>query len=285
MGLIRVYLRLSAVALLAAGGALAAAPAAPLDIPTPYLPSTTVAVDEMLRLGGVGPDDVVVDLGSGDGRIVIAAARDYGARGLGIELDPQLVAESQANARQAGVADRVSFRQGDALAVDIREATIVTLYLLPGLVEKLKPRLLAQLRPGTRIVAHDYGFEGWKPDRQVVISKTYMLYVVPASVAGRWRLTASLPSGEREFEFELEQQYQEIRGGARVPGGYLPAFEARLDGDRIAFVLVDDRVSHRFEGRVTGTLSMEGSVRSGPGRNPAANPWRATRVLRGGDEG
>ncbi|MGH8642636.1 MAG: SAM-dependent methyltransferase, partial [Burkholderiales bacterium] len=174
-----------AVALLAAGGALAAAPAAPLDIPTPYLPSTTVAVDEMLRLGGVGPDDLVVDLGSGDGRIVIAAARDFGARGLGIELDPQLVAESRAHARQAGVADRVSFHQGDALAADIREATVVTLYLLPGLVEKLKPRLLAQLRPGTRIIAHDYGFEGWKPDRRVVISKTYMLYVVPAPVAGR----------------------------------------------------------------------------------------------------
>jgi ribosomal protein L11 methylase PrmA len=144
---------------LLAGAALGAAPKPLLDIPTPYLPSTTVAVDEMLRLGGVGPDDLVVDLGSGDGRIVIAAARDYGARGLGIELDPKLVAESQVNAQQAGVADRVSFRQGDALAADIREATVVTLYLLPVLVEKLKPRLLAELRPGTRIVAHDYGFQ------------------------------------------------------------------------------------------------------------------------------
>ena len=267
------------------GRALAAAPEPLLDIPTPYLPSTTVAVDEMLRLGGVGPGDLVVDLGSGDGRIVIAAARDYGARGLGIELDPKLVAESQVNAQQAGVADRVSFRQGDALAADIREATVVTLYLLPVLVEKLKPRLLAQLRPGTRIVAHDYGFQEWKPDRRVIISKSYMLYVVPAPVAGRWRLTASLPSGERELEFELEQQYQEIRGGARVPGGYLPAYDARLEGDRIAFVLVDDAVSHRFEGKVQGTLLMEGNVRSGPGPRPAAGTWRATRVLRAGDEG
>jgi SAM-dependent methyltransferase len=266
-----------------AGAAFAAEPL--LDIPTPYLPSTTVAVDEILRLGGVGPADLVVDLGSGDGRIPIAAARDYGARGLGIELDPKLVAESQVNAQQAGVADRVSFRQGDALAADIRDATVVTLYLLPVLVEKLKPRLLAQLKPGTRIVAHDYGFTDWKPDRRVVISKTYMLYVVPAQVAGRWRLTASVPSGEREFEFELEQQYQEVRGGARVPGGYLPAFEARVDGDRISFVLVEDSVSHRFEGRVSGTLLMEGTVRSGPGRNPGAGPWRATRVLRGSDEG
>ena len=274
-----------AVAFLFAGSAGAAAPEPLLDIPTPYLPSTTVAVDEMLRLGGVGPDDLVMDLGSGDGRIVIAAARDYGARGLGIELDPKLVAESQVNAQQAGVADRVSFRQGDALAADIREATVVTLYLLPVLVEKLKPKLLAQLRPGTRIVAHDYGFQEWKPDRRVIISKTYMLYVVPARVAGRWRLSMSLPTGEREFEFDLAQQYQEIHGGARVAGGYLPAYDARLEGDRIAFVLVDDAVSHRFEGKVQGTLLMEGSVRSGPGPKPAAGTWRATRVVPGGDEG
>lgn len=280
-----VHLCLSAVALLVAGGTGAAEARFPQDVPTPYLPSTTVAVDELLRLAGVGTDDLVVDLGSGDGRIVIAAARDYGARGLGIELDPKLVAESQSNARQAGVADRVSFRQGDVLTAEFREATVVTLYLLPGLVEKLKPRLLAHLRPGTRIVAHDYGFADWKPDRRVVISKTYLLYVVPAAVAGRWRLSASLPGGEREFEFEVEQQYQDIRGGARVAGGYLPAFEARLDGDRIAFVLVDDGVSHRFEGRLQGTLLMEGLVRSGPGRSAGANPWRATRIVRGGDEG
>jgi SAM-dependent methyltransferase len=280
-----VHLRLAAVALLFVGSAGAAAPGAFPDVPTPYLPSTNVAVDEMLRLAGIGTDDLVVDLGSGDGRIVIAAARDYGARGVGIELDPKLVSESRLNAQQAGVADRVSFRQGDVLTAEFREATVVTLYLLPGLVEKLKPRLLAHLRPGTRIVAHDYGFADWKPDRRIVISKTYLLYVVPAAVAGRWRLSASLPGGERELEFELEQQYQEIRGGARVAGGFLPAFEARLDGDRIAFVLVDDGVSHRFEGRLQGTLLMEGTVRSGPGRGTGANPWRATRIVRGGDEG
>ena len=235
----------------------------------------------MLRLSGAGPSDLVVDLGSGDGRIVIAAARDYGARGLGIELDPKLVAESQDNARQAGVADRVAFRQGDVLAADIQDATVVTLYLLPFLVEKLKPRLLAQLKPGTRIVAHDYGFSDWKPDRRVVISKTYLLYVVPAAVAGRWRLSL----GERELEFELEQQYQEIRGGARVAGGWLPAFEARLAGDRIEFVLVDNGASYRFEGRVQGALLMEGTVRSGTGPRLESGPWRATRVVRGGDEG
>jgi SAM-dependent methyltransferase len=282
----RAYSRLVAIAWCFFGGAAAAAtPGALPDIPTPYLPSTTVAVDEMLRSADVGPGDLVADLGSGDGRVVIAAARDYGARGLGIELDPKLVEESKANARQAGVADRVMFRHGDVLAADYREATVITLYLLPNLVDKLKPRLL-ELKPGTRIVAHDYGFSDWKPDRRVVISKTYLLYVVPARVAGKWRLHVSLPDGEREYDFDIAQQYQEINGGARVAGGYLPAFEARLRGDQIGFVLVDNGVSHRFEGRVQGSaLLMEGTVRSGVGRNLDSGTWRATRVVSGAGEG
>jgi len=267
------------VALVFAGSAVAATPGALPDIPTPYLPSTTVAVDEMLRFADVGPADLVADLGSGDGRVVIAAARDYGARGLGIELDHKLVVESRMNAQHAGVADRVTFRQGDVLAADYRDATVVTLYLLPNLVDKLKPRLL-ELQPGTRIVAHDYGFSDWKPDRRIIISKTFLLYVVPARVAGKWRLHFSLPEGEREYDFDLAQQYQEIHGGARVAGGYLPAFEARLSGDHIAFVLVDNGVSHRFEGRVQASaLLMEGTVRSGAGRSLASGAWRATRVV------
>ena len=119
----------------------------------------------------------------------------------------------------------------------------------------------------------------------MVISKTYYLYIVPAQVAGKWRLQASLPGGGREYEFELGQHYQEINGGARVPGGYLPAFEARLEGDRIAFVLVEDGTSHRFEGRVRSGLEIEGEVRSGTGRNLATGRWRATRVIPGAGEG
>ena len=262
---------------------IAGARAAELDIPTPYVPSTSTAVDEMLRLADVRPEDLVADLGSGDGRVVIAAARDYGARGLGIELDAGLVEQGRANARQAGVEDRVAFRQGDVLTADYRDATVVTIYLLPNLVEKLKPRLL-DLKPGTRIVAHDYGFSDWKPDRRVVISKTYLLYVVPARVGGKWRMHAGLPDGAQEYDFELQQTYQEIRGGARVAGGYLPAFEARLDGDRISFVLVDNGASHRFEGRAVGSLEMQGEVRSGTGRNLVAGRWRATRVVGIGGE-
>lgn len=263
-------------------GFAGSSPAALPDVPTPYVPSTAVAVEEMLRLAGVRPDDVVMDLGSGDGRIVIAAARYFGARGIGIEIDPELVDKARENAKDAGVAERVRFLAQDVLRADLSSATVVTMYLLSPLIERLKPKLLAELKPGTRIVAHDYGFRDWMPDRQVAISKTFMLYIVPAQVAGRWRLTAGLPGGERGFDFELKQAFQRISGGARVPGGYLPLFEPRLEGDRIRFVLVDDGRSHHFEGRVSG-LEMRGTVRSGVGSAAAENTWRAERVLPSGE--
>lgn len=255
-----------------------AARAAMPDIPVPYVPSTGVAVEEMLRLADVRKDDVVVDLGSGDGRIVIAAARYFGARGLGIEIDGKLVAESIENARRAGVADRVRFLAQDVLKADIAEATVVTMYLLSSLIAKLKPKLLAELKPGTRIVAHDFGIDGWEPDRTVNVSKTFFLYVVPAPVAGKWRLHARLPEGERSYDFELKQQLQKVSGGARVPGGYLPFFEARLAGSRISFAIVEDGRSHYFEGTVSGS-AMDGVVRSGIGNAQVENPWRAERIV------
>ncbi len=273
-----------AVLLVAFARPAAGAQPVALDVPTPYLPSTQVAVEEMLRLAAVGPHDVVVDLGSGDGRIVVTAAEQLGARGFGVDIDEKLVGLANENARRAGVAERARFYHRDIFATDIREATVVTLYLLSSLVNRLKPKLLAELKPGTRIVAHDYGIEGWKPDRTVTISKTYYLYIVPAQVAGKWQLDATLPGGERSYEVELSQQLQEIRGGARVSGGFLPLFEARLTGDRVRFAIVDEHQSHHFDGRVTGSL-MEGTVASGIGRARAENRWRATRVLRAAEEG
>jgi SAM-dependent methyltransferase len=250
--------------------------AAVLDIPTPYVPSTQGNVDEMLRLAGVRPNDVVYDLGSGDGRVVISAARDWGARGVGVEIDARLVAESRELAKKEGVSDRAVFREGDVLKASIAEATVVTMYLLTPLVNRLQPRLLAELKPGTRIVAHEYGFADWKPDRHVQISKNFYLYVVPANVAGRWQLSLPLPGGTREYDLELTQRFQEVKGGARVQGGYLPAFEPRLTGDTIEFVLIDDHLSYRFQGRVS-THAIEGTVRWGAGPRQQEGPWRATR--------
>ena len=260
--------------------------AATLDVPTPYIPSTRLNVDEMLRLADVKPGDVVYDLGSGDGRVVVAAAREWGARGVGIEIDGKLVAASRELAMREGVADRATFRQGDVFKADLKDATVVTMYLLTSLVERLQPKLVGELKPGTRIVAHDYGFAGWKPDRHVNVSKNFYLYVVPARVAGKWRMNVALPRGDgkdgpRDYEVEFEQQYQEIKGGARVPGGFLPAFEARLAGERIAFVLAEDEHAYRYEGRVAGD-AIEGRVRWGYGPKQQESTWRATRVSAGG---
>lgn len=258
---------------------LAVAPvatAAELDVPTPYVPSTELNVDEMLRLAGVTPGDVVYDLGSGDGRVVIAAARDYGARGVGLELDAALVAESTLAAHRAGLAGRVAFRQADVLVAPVAEATVVTLYLLPPLVRRLQDRLYGELRPGARIVAHDYPFPDWRADRVLHVSKTFHLYTVPARAAGRWALAG--PAG-RAYDLAFEQRYQELKGAARVRGGILPAFDARLDGARIAFVLMDGDHAYRYEGTVRGDR-MEGRVRWGLGPRQQEAAWEAVRDAR-----
>jgi len=153
----------------------------------PYVQTPHEVVAEMLRLASVGRDDVVYDLGSGDGRLVIAAARDFGARGAGIEIDPKLVALSTENARRAGVADRVTFREGNLFEMDLSPATVVTLYLSPELNQRLRPKFLRELRPGARIVSHDYGMGDWAPartERMVVqgrVSYIYLWVVPPRS--------------------------------------------------------------------------------------------------------
>ena len=153
-------------------------PAQSLDVP--FVPTPAQAVSAMLKLAGVKKDDVVYDLGSGDGRIVIAAARQYGARGVGIDIDPARVAEGERNAAAAGVEKRVRFVRQDLFDADIRDATVVTLYLLPRLNQRLRPKLLAELRPGTRVVSYGFDMGDWVPDRSVEVgSSTVYLWVIP----------------------------------------------------------------------------------------------------------
>lgn len=154
----------------------------------PYVTSSEAVVTRMLEMAEVGPGDVVYDLGSGDGRIVIAAAR-YGARGVGIEIDPYRVYQARLNAERAGVADRVTFRQQDLFEADFSDATVVTLYLLPGVNRTLRPRLFDQLSPGTRVVSHNFGFGNWPPDstEQVGPSTVY-----------RWTIPETIPDSLRD---------------------------------------------------------------------------------------
>jgi len=157
---------------------------ATVKLDVPYVPTPEVIVERMLRMAKVGKDDLVYDLGCGDGRIVITAAQKYGARGVGYDLNPQRINESNANAVKAGVADRVRFVQGDLFQADLSGATVVTLYLLPDVNLKLRPKLLAELKPGTRVVSHNYGMGDWEPKEVAEIEvegSTHYVYswVVP----------------------------------------------------------------------------------------------------------
>jgi SAM-dependent methyltransferase len=145
-----------------------------------FVPTPDEVVEAMLRLADVDKNDVVYDLGSGDGRIPITAARRFGARGIGIDLDPKLVAQATRNAQEAGVADRVRFVEGDIFEADISAATVVTLYLLTSINERLRPKLLKELRPGTRVVSHQFRMGDWQPDREIVVDfRPLFLWRVP----------------------------------------------------------------------------------------------------------
>ena len=142
----------------------------------PYVPTSQEVVDAMLKLAKVTKNDVVYDLGCGDGRIVITAAKKYGATGTGIDIDPQRIKEANANAREANVTDKVKFVQGDLFKTDFSKASVVTLYLLPSINLKLRPQLLKQLKPGTRIVSHAFDMDDWKPEQTVKVNGTTIYY-------------------------------------------------------------------------------------------------------------
>jgi precorrin-6B methylase 2 len=209
----------------------------------PFITTPDEVVVRMLELAGTRAGDLVADLGSGDGRIVITAARNFGARGLGIELDAALVGSSRKNAAAAGVADRVSIVQGDVLTADFSQATVVTVYLLPNLMSQLQPRFVSELKPGTRIVSHSFRITGWRPDRIDHIriagrhpgqgdESTLYLWIVPAEVRGIWT------GGGRRLR--IEQSFQEID----VEG----ATAASLSGSEISW----ESPQGRFHGRVQG---------------------------------
>jgi len=246
----------------------------------PFVPTPQPIVEAMLQLANVSARDVVYDLGSGDGRVVITAARKYGARAVGVELDPHLVIQSEEAARQAGVERLTQFLEQDLYTVDLAPATVVSLYLWPRMYDKLAPRLL-KLRPGTRIVIYRWGFTEWKPDRREGSGdEAYFLYLVPAQAAGRWRVSAQVAAGApREYEIEFRQRYQEVRAEARDAAGPVAVSEARLAGDRIRFVLGEGATRHSFEGRIAGNAAS-GLARSTGA--PAEAAWHGERLSPGG---
>ncbi len=250
----------------------------PFDVP--FVPTPDVVVEEILRIASVGPDDFVMDLGSGDGRILIAAARKFGARGIGVDLDPDRIEESNYNAYLQGVSESVTFQQQDLFKFDFSKATVITMYLLPSVNMRLRSRLLNELKPGTRIVSHDFDMEDWQPDDKSTVRKNVFLWIVPAKIGGRWRTTVALPDGERSYDIEIRQKFQEVDGLARYGTKVAGLWNPRLRGDRVSFVIVDDSGSLDsnlyFEGRVSGD-AMEGTIKRGVGKAQTQIPWRAAR--------
>jgi SAM-dependent methyltransferase len=253
-----------------------------LDVP--YVPTKPEVVAKMLEMAKVGKDDVLYDLGCGDGRIVITAAKLFGTRGVSIDINPERIKESRENAAAENVADRVTFLEQDLFQTDFHEASVVTLYLLSSVNLRLRPILFTQLGPGTRVVSHDFSMDAWKPDDSAVVttdSMTHDVYfwVIPANASGTWEWTQAEGGREVPFRLELDQHFQVLGGTVAAGGREAVLVGPKIVGDRISFTVEQDREGKVrtvvYEGRVTGTRSrgpgrrrLRGSRPGPPGRPP-----------------
>ncbi len=241
-----------------------------------YEPTAMAVVNAMLTMASISPKDFLIDLGSGDGRIVITAAKRFGAHGFGVDLNPKLVELSIKYSRDMRVADRVAFYVQDLFVTDISKADVVTMYLLQEVNLKLRPKLLSDLKPGTRVVSHDFHMGEWRPDKTIIIPKedreksVLYLWIVPTKVSGKWQWRISMPGGEQTFSLEVDQHFQNFAGVATNEKGKWRLFDTTLRGDQISFSLVseaDDRMIRQdYEGRVKsnvieGTVTLSGGVK------------------------
>ena len=235
-----------------------------------WVPTPEALVERMLTMAQVTAQDSVIDLGSGDGRTVIAAAK-RGASALGIEYNPDMVTLSQRAAQREGVSERAKFAKADIFESDFSKATVITMYLLPGLNMKLRPKLL-DMKPGTRLVSHQFTMEDWQPDETSYLDfRPAYLWIVPAKAGGNWLIT--LPGSSTPSTLSLEQTFQKLKGTVDMSPVRIGLRDPKLWGDQIWFTLVDQKgVVHDFAGRIAGD-AMQGSVRSGA----ATGEWKATR--------
>lgn len=256
-----------------------------LDVP--YVVTHQVVVKAMLNLASVKPDEFLIDLGSGDGRINIISAKHFGARGFGVDLNDKLVELSKRYAAAAGVADRVDFYVKDIFFTDISKADIVTMYLLPEINLRLRPKLLNDLKPGARVISQDFHMEDWRPDDLLTISdetgeqRDLYLWIIPARVEGKWRWSLPLSSDDQNFILELNQYFQDIAGVALSENIKWRIFDTVLRGDEISFSLISEAGDHLvrqdYRGRVKGG-AIEGTVQlSGTVENEQME-WRAERI-------
>lgn len=266
---------------LAGGGAASQATSpgeARVKLDVPYEPSSEDVVAAMLDIAGVGKNDVVYDLGCGDGRILIAAAHKTGARGVGVDLDPQRIQESLENARKAGVTDRLRFFQGDLFKTEIGEATVMMLYLYPEVNLRLRPKLLRELKPSTRVVSHSHNMGEWEADRSVTAPGGHRIHfwVIPANLIGIWKL--HLPGENETHELKLDQKFQKVSGVLRFGDEEFALDDVQLKGDRLQFTVPwrsrGKTTKVRFKG-LADTHQMTGTALGIGGREE--RPWQASR--------
>lgn len=235
-----------------------------------WVPTPDEVVERMLRMAQVTPNDLVFDLGAGDGKIAIAAAKKFGARSVGIEFNPEMAKFAQGNVEKAGVTGKARIIQGDIFATDFTQATVVTMYLLPALNVKLRPQILS-MRPGTRVVSHSFTMEDWEPDEiSSMDGRRAYFWIVPANVNGGW----ALETGGEKAELAFEQRFQKIDGSVGLGHTQGGLRDARLRGFNISFAYVDNNgVRRDYAGRVTGG-KMEGSFRAD---NGTEGRWTASK--------
>ena len=259
-----------------------------------YVPTPQVVVESMLAMAKVGPNDFVIDLGSGDGRIVITAAKKYGARGFGVDLDEVLLKTANESAKREGVADRAQFIEQNLFETDLSKATVITSYLLPEMNEKLRPKIL-QLKPGTRVVAHDYHMGEWQPDDNDTLSvpeKTVgspgrsfiFMWYVPANAAGKWQTRIPVAGQTLAVDLDFSQRYQMLSGKARINDRDAQIQGARLRGEDVTFWLTlgsgPTAVRHEFVGRVQGD-TINGTLRVHSGKRVDQAVFTAKRLAPG----
>ena len=236
-----------------------------------WVPTPDEIVERMLRMAQTTPNDYVIDLGAGDGKIAIMAAKKFGAKSLGIEYNPEFARFAQSNVEKAGVADKARVQQGDIFATDFKSATVLTMYLLPALNLKLRPTILT-MKPGTRVVSHSFTMDDWEADEiSNLDGRRAYFWVVPANVQGTWKV--ALPGGDTP-EVTFDQRYQKIDGHVQLGAVQGGLREARLSGPNITFAYVDmNGVKRTLVGRVNGS-AMEGTLRAD---NGTEGRWSAAR--------
>ncbi|MGB2819435.1 MAG: class I SAM-dependent methyltransferase [Phycisphaerae bacterium] len=255
------------------------------ELDVPYVPTHQKAVDEMLKVANVTSEDYLIDLGCGDGRIVVTAAKTYKTHGLGVDLNPRRVRESNRNAKKAKVTDLVEFRKEDIMVTDVRKASVVTLFLLESVNVRIRPKLFAQLKPGTRVVSNSFTMRDWKPDKEVrhprAFSNVIYYWAIPAPVGGTWTWQNKLAAKDVPNTLKLEQEFQVVQGAVASAGGAdVPIAEASLAGKELSFTVTlgkgKEQVVVAYRGTADGD-ALEGTQEWRGGPNAGTYPWVAKR--------